>query len=824
MRFFVKPIVGAVVLAGIYTAAGYIGVPAGVRWAINNVLPDALSGRTATVGDVSFNPWNWTLTLKNLAVSSANQPQNHLLELDQAVVDASFSSLTNMAPVLDAVALDGLRVQLTANELNNAEAKNAIEAGAAQSPSTKGGLPAFSLSNVFVKNSSVRFINVKKSAQVDISEINFSLPVISTLPGTGSSSVTPKLSFKINGKPVDAKGSMKGEKASLAVSVSELDAARLVRALPLTHDYDVRSALVSTNINLDFLLPKSGTPVFTASGTTQIKNLEVRNNTGAPFAKAAQATVDIGRFDLAGQTIEIKSVSVVNPEADLTIDSGLSAAQTAAKTQPKSASPKGAAAKNSEPASAGWNWSLESASVSGGLLRITDNGVAPKSTITVSGLAATAKHFSSKPGTSGSYAVSAAVNGGNVSSEGTISLAPLALRASTNLKGLSLASINPWIKTASGYSIPKGSAEAAGTLDFKSGAKTALTWKGKAALQNLQTLDPKGTQLASVKNLAVDVALFDLNAQKISVTSIVADAPSVNLAFSSTQSAAAPKAAPKTDAKNTAKPKAPKTTASSEAASSWQWSLASARITNGAVKLTDTGLKPAQSLSVTGIAATAKNFSSAKGAAGTYTLSANVNGGTLSSDGTLTLAPLSLAAATNVSRLGFSGFNPWIKSISGASLTKGTADVIGKLNVKSGEKMQLTWTGDLAIDNFEAKNAKGKTLMTWKQVTGNGIKLASIDPLSVTVGELTVKEPAQKAVKTTSALLGLFGQIAEATGHKNTARRMQKAEDAVTQDITVRNLTYSNGRFSLGGAGRDALESIVVDALNNVFTKTSGRY
>ena len=67
-------------------------------------------------------------------------------------------------------------------------------------------------------------------------------------------------------------------------------------------------------------------------------------------------------------------------------------------------------------------------------------------------------------------------------------------------------------------------------------------------------------------------------------------------------------------------------------------------------------------------------------------------------------------------------------------------------------------------------------------------------------------------------------QIAEATGHKNTARRMQKAEDAVTQDITVRNLTYSNGRFSLGGAGRDALESIVVDALNNVFTKTSGRY
>ena len=805
MRFIVKPIVGVVVLAGVYAAAGYIGVPAGVRWAMNNILPDVLAGRTATVGDVSFNPWNWTLTLKNFVVSSANRPENHMLELDQAVVDASFSSLTNMAPVLDAVVIDGLRVQLTANEINNAEAKNAVQTGASQTPSTKGGLPAFSLSNVSVKNSSVRFINVAKSAQVDISDINFSLPVISTLAGTGSSSVAPALSFKINGKSVDAKGSMKGETASLSVAVSDLDAAKLVRALPVTIDYDVKSALVSSNVNLDFVLPKSGTPLFTASGKAAVKNLDVRDKTGAPFVKAAQASVEIGRFDLAAQSIEVKSFSVVKPEADVTIDSGLSSTPAAQKTAATGTAPKRAAAESTTTAATGWNWSLDSASISDGVLRITDSSVKPKSTITISGLTASAKHFSSKSGTSGSYTATALVNGGSVSSEGTISLAPLALNASTNLKGLSLASFNPWIKTASGYSIPKGTAEANGSLDFKAGAKTALTWKGKAALKDFQTLDPAGAQLASLKSLSVDVSLFDLNAQRINVNSVVAEAPSVNIAFSSAQTAAKAKDAPQDGTKAAAKPNAQKNAAHSAAAPGWQWSLASARIANGVVKLTDTGLKPAQSLSVTGIAATAKNFSSAKGASGTYSVSAKVNGGTISSDGTLTLAPLSIAATTNASRLGFSGFNPWIKSISGASLTKGTADVIGKLSMKSGQKMQLSWTGDLAVDDFEAKNAKGKTLMTWKQVTGNGIKLASIDPLSVTVGELTVKEPAQKAVKTTSALLGLFGQIAEATGHKNTARRMQKAEDAVTQDITVRNLTYSNGRFSLGGAGRDAL-------------------
>lgn len=73
-----KPVAGVVVLVGLYAAAGYLGVPAGVRWAVSNVLPQALGGRDASVGDVSFNPWNWTLEVKNLAVKSAHAPDNNL--------------------------------------------------------------------------------------------------------------------------------------------------------------------------------------------------------------------------------------------------------------------------------------------------------------------------------------------------------------------------------------------------------------------------------------------------------------------------------------------------------------------------------------------------------------------------------------------------------------------------------------------------------------------------------------------------------------------------------------------------------------------------
>ena len=352
-----------------------------------------------------------------------------------------------------------------------------------------------------------------------------------------------------------------------------------------------------------------------------------------------------------------------------------------------------------------------------------------------------------------------------------------------------------------------------------------MIWKGKANLANFSAPDPKGAPLASVKDASVDVALFDLAKKTVAVNSVNVASPAVQVAFESQSSA---KAAAGTAAKGTDKAaNKPADATTGKAASTeapWSWSVKSAAVTNGALTLKDASLTPAATLSVTGIALNAANFSSAKGASGTYKASAKINGGRIDSEGKLALAPLAVDATTNASALGLAGFTPWIRAVSGASFTKGSADVIGRLAVKETDKLSLSWQGDLAVDDFEAKSAEGKTLMTWKQVTGNGIKLDSVEPLSVSVAELTVKEPAQKAVQATSKLLELFGAIAEATGHANTARRLGKAEDAVTQDITLKNLNYKDGRFSLGVKGRDPLESLVLDALNKAFTKTNGKY
>ncbi|MDO4937365.1 MAG: DUF748 domain-containing protein [Sutterellaceae bacterium] len=585
----IKPVIGVAALVGIYAAAGYVGVPFGVRWAVNNYLPEALGGRNAYVEDVTFNPWTWQFDLKGLRIESANRPENHVLDLESLSTKVSFASVTQMAPIVEFIDVSGLHVQLTANEKNNEETAQKVE----ETSSASKSLPAFSLSNIRVANSSVRFTNPKAGATVNVTDINFELPVISTLPAASTGAIAPKLSLKVDGTPISATGTVKADAATMALNIADLDVAKILKAVPVTIPVDVRSAHLTTVLDLDFAMPKNGTTALTVKGTVQAKQVDVRADNGKTTAKVDNFSTQIDLFDLAKQTVNIKRIEIVKPAIVTTIAS-------------------------------------------------------------------------------------------------------------------------------------------------QSSNKAATT-------------------------TATD------------------------------------------------------TKASSSAA--WNWSVSEAEIAGGSVKVTDSSLKPASSLSATAINLKANNFSSKNGATGTYSASAKVAGGTLDSTGKLTLTPLAVNATTNVKTLNFATFNPWIKTLAGAQLTKGTADVMGKLDYKSGKTMQVAWSGDFAVDNLEAKSAAGKTLMTWKEAQVTGMQLKSVDPVNITIKDLLIKEPAQQVTKTTSSVLGILGKLAEATGHSNTAQRLQKAEETITKDIHLQDVVYGNGRFSVNSKGTDTLQKLAIEALNNVFAK-----
>ena len=587
-----KPVAGIVILVGLYAAAGYIGVPAGVRWAVSNVVPDALGGRNATVGDVSFNPWNWSLEINDLAIKSAHSPKNNLLTLKHLSADLSGSTLTEMAPIVEAITVDGFNMHLTANATNNKEAKEAIEKAPADA-SASSGLPAFSLANVRVTNSSVRLTNAQNGADVKITDIDFALPILSTLPSSASASVNPKLSLKIDGTPIKAEGTLKGDTATMAVKIDKLNVAKILKAAPVTLPVLVEKATASCNLHVSFEMPNSGVSGIKVSGSASVADVDVRELSKQPFVRVKSASIDIKGVDVSAQKADITNIKIVEPSI-----------------------------------------------------------------------------------------------------------------------------------------------------------KASIASQAKSSVQKTQT-----------------------SAQ----------------------------------------------TATTSSGGSWKWSVGSAHVINGSVQITDTSLKPAATLTATSINLDAKGFASDKGKTGTYTASANVAQGKLSSSGKLSVLPLAVNATTDVKSLHFATFNPWIKSLAGAQLTKGTADVKGKIDLKSDKTLSLKWAGDLAVTDLEAKDAKGKTLMTWTQATATGVDVKSISPVHVSLKNLTVKEPAKKTTQTVSKAAGLLGAIAALTGHENTARRAQKAAEVVTSDISISNVEYKDGKFMLTEKSKNALSALVLESLNSVF-------
>ena len=598
-KFILKTAGAVVVCTALYAAAGYWGVPEGVRWGAENYLKPALGARDVTIGNVTFNPWTWELEVTGVVATS--QQGRTLLALNRLYTDVSSESVTKAAPVVTHLSVEGLKANVTTGTKKTAALSSASPAsGKTADTAASTGLPAFSVADIHIKDSAVSLTNAAAGATVAVTDINLTLPLVSTLNAGTMAPVTPEISLKIDGKPVKAKGTATTDSAKLHVSVANLDAAKLVKAAGVALPVQVVKATVSTDADIDFAM-KNGTPEVLVKGTVAAGPADIRETNGQALATLSGAEVKIASFDLAKKTVAVDSAVVANPVV------------TVRRTAP---------------------------------------------------------------------------------------------------------------------------------------AKAKATASGKAT-------------------------------------------------SGSTIAAASP----------------------AKAESDWSWSVASARVTNGTVNVHDTSVSPAAALKVTAVNAAVKNLSSAANKTGTVTASAHVATGTVKAEGSVGVNPVKVDLKTNVASVAFSPFNGWVKPLAGAQFTSGTADVAGNIKYAAGKKPTVTFTGDLAVTSLAAKNAKGQSLMTWKKASVNALALKSVDPASVTIGELIVEQPAQKATQTITKLAGIFGAIAAATGHDKAAQRAEKVEKEAQRDIRIKNLIYDNGKFSVNGYGTGTLETLAVNALNGVFAK-----
>lgn len=803
--------------AALYAGLGYFGVPYVARTVLERFGSTEL-GRTVAVKDIRFNPWTWRFELEGLSIKS-QEGAGYFLTLDELAVDASGATITNMAPVIEEVTVKGLHGTLTWSDENLKEAEKYESKDAPAETAADSTLPAFAVYNVNVSDTSLRFVDKTRGIDQKIEDLTIALPFVSTLPAERESIVTPKLSLKLNGTPIVATGSTRpfGQslEAQLRLNVSKLDVVPLLQLVPALRSAPahLEKGLLTSDLSLVFRNPTGGNPAqLLVSGKVGLDDVLVEQRVAGKDAlllSAKSLTVDAKEIDPIGQKIDINTVAIESPKANLTMGDGVLAATAsasdAAAPQPSS--------QSAEAASTPWAWSLGALSVRNGTLTWHDGKVRPAVNMTVSNLKADLTKLTSAAGAApAGFALSARVLDGTTNLKGTVSLSPLKVAASLSGDKINFRQAAGYVQNATGLDV-------AGLANFTVNARhdeANTTASGNLTLTRI-TVKNRLDTLLSLKNANVAVSAFDLAKKNVAVDTVLFDTVMVNLR--NTKSGLNLPFMGETSDKKEAAPKTEKVEKAEDSAP-WNWSLGKATLRNATVNYKNQTTSPQTALSISKLQVSASKFSSAKDNLGDLSLSANVAGGSLSVKGKAGANPVAANLALTTKNLQLSPFSPLARKFAGYGAKSGTLNVAGDLALAMNKDTPVVqWKGDASLTKFDLVDAGNKSLATLNGLRLTGMDVDTKEPLRAAVKTLVIEKPGTKETKQIEKVAEIASIFGALTGKKSVEKQVGKVNKVLNARITLNDLKYENGRVSAAGLDRDALAKGIVDALNDAIAK-----
>ena len=813
----------AAVAVALYAGAGYIGVPYATRAVLEKVVSKEL-GRAVTLSDVSFNPWTLVYELKGLSIPEAGS--DPLLKLDLLRVDASIQTLFKLAPVIEEVTIDGLRVNAVMNEKNRKDVERLMgktetsgKSGSAASEKkseASGGLPQFAVYNIAVTNSSVRYRDDAQKINQALTDLTLKLPFVSTMESASESLVTPELTFKLNGSQIEATGSTKPFgttlEARLNFRVSALDVAELARIVPALNSDNLRvaDAKLSSDLTFVFRNPTGGNPAkMLLSGTTSLANVSVTQK-GAPIVtlpKADQRAV-VENLTLTGLRLDVK-----NSKAGINL---LAAAESASGGAAEAGTEAKKETAPAESSASPWTWKVVAASLRDAHISWTDSTLSPAAKITVANLDASVKNLSSDAQKPGNFSVSAELLGGRIESSGTAQISPLAVSAAAKGTRLSLNATAPYITKALGADVRAGVA-----FDVKADLKGSDVAASGTATLNDFTLKEGKTTLASFKTATLKLNSVDTSKRSADVALVSLASPVINAVMTKSGINFAKLAGAESGSKTQTEAKSvSKAEASSPA---WAWKVAQASITNGTINYRDESISPVGTASIPKLNLTVRNLSSAKGSLGTVDFSTGLGGGSLNAAGKFGISPVAADIEVKGAKIGLKPFSSLMTGYAGIGAKSGTFDASGRMTLAAQkEKTIAGWKGDLSLSTLDLTNSKGTGLMSWKKASLTGLEVETTEPIHLVVAKAEIDQPAQKQVAAVKEIAGIASLISSLTGKDKTAQKIEKYSEKIPDKVTLENVRYENGRFSAEGVSAASVGGILLNKLSQAMSEKLG--
>jgi uncharacterized protein involved in outer membrane biogenesis len=694
-------LIAAIVLV-VFGLLGFLAAPPIIRGQIEKRASAALS-RPVTVGAVHFNPYTLRLQLDRLHIADRDG-RSPFVDVDEAVINASWTSLLRRAPVLDELRLQHPRIHIVRTADGRFNFTDLVESYAAKPVDPEAPPARFSLSNIGVHAGDIQFDDRMAKASHHVEQLELGIPFIANLPSDTDVFVQPLLSLRVDGSPLRIDGHTRPfadtREAVMHFQLDQLELPRYLAYVPLPLPLAVPKGRLSGNLDLHFVQTRP-IPQLQLTGHLRLDDFVLAGKSGDPMLELGHGSAELvdvqpllSRYRLGALQLDRSRLHYTQgADGNSNLDS-----LTASSSPP--ASGTGATPTDLR---------IASLALSGSAIRYTD---ATRHTLDLDDLHGTLQGLSLQPAPAGQMDLAARLGGGTLSTRGTLDLARGRLAVRLGLSQVDVAPLQamgpPMAAQAS-----KGKLDADGQLQLDWGKALNLhLTNAHATLGDFALTAPSKTRRTHLawRKLQAEIHLFDLSSRQLQLGSVTVS--KLDLALQRQRDGTIDLLellAPPTSQR--------KTVVVTERDPPWRWSVAHLGLDDGALDFTDLAAGSAPvSLELKSLKGGIDQLSDKLGEARPFQLQGGIGRrGTFAATGKLRLAPLGADLQLDTRRLDIARFEPYIGvplnvTVSSARLTSN-----GKLHYDGrGDTPGLRYRGNAALERVRVQDKlTGDDFLRW---------------------------------------------------------------------------------------------------------------
>lgn len=310
-------------LVGLIVGFGLLGFLAGpplMKWLLVKQLSEELQ-REVSIEKIDINPY--ALSAKVTGVSVKAEGGGEVAGFDELFVNLSSFSLFQFGAVVDEIRLQGPRVAVTRLAEGKYDISDLLEKW--MKPSEPSPTPRFSINNIQIIGGKAVFDDQPMGKLHTVSDINLTIPFISSLPYQAERLVEPSFSAVLDGAPFALKGKSKeifegNQDSELNVDLDRLDLAGLQPYLPSFLPLRLNGGLLDTELRVVFKELSDKVFSLTVEGGAHISEFDLAEAGGSPLLRWKRLDVDVSSIDLVSRRFAIQRVALDGMDAYVAVN------------------------------------------------------------------------------------------------------------------------------------------------------------------------------------------------------------------------------------------------------------------------------------------------------------------------------------------------------------------------------------------------------------------------------------------------------------------------------------------------------------------------